>query len=84
MKDQLNQKDSQGEQHGLWESYWGNGTLRWKGYYHHGELHGVWVAYYENGTPVRRETYLHGNPHGLWEYRPDGIPCYKEYYLAIK
>jgi antitoxin component YwqK of YwqJK toxin-antitoxin module len=84
MTDTINQHDSQGEQHGLWENYWPDGTLWWKGHYHHGKLHGLSERYYKNGTIVWRYRFLYGKVHGLSENYSHGTPDNKRYYLNIK
>ena len=58
MTAQVNQLDSQGEQHGVWEWYWGDGTLLWKGHYHHGKVDRLQEAYWTNGTPYLKEYHL--------------------------
>ena len=73
MTQAINQKDSQGLQHGPWELYYTNGHLWSRGHYHHGVLHGIWESYYWDGTISWRRHWLHGKQHGLWEwYRSDG------------
>jgi len=84
MTDTINQYDPQCLKHGIWEHYWGDGKVCQRTRYHHGELHGVLEWYQPDGILRWKENYHHGKEHGLWEYRPDGIPCYKYYYLAIK
>ena len=64
MTPQINQTDSGGRRHGLWEYYHPDGSLWWRGHYLHGELHGVrelrglWGDYYENGTLYYKKYYL--------------------------
>ena len=87
MKEELNQLDSQGLPHGLWEDHWSDGTLSWRGHYLHGKKHGHWENYYwwSNGTLMWRGYYLHGKEHGVWEdYRKDGTLSRKRYHLRIR
>jgi antitoxin component YwqK of YwqJK toxin-antitoxin module len=35
------QKDKNSKRHGVWESYWPDGTPRWRRHYHHGMLKGL-------------------------------------------
>ena len=81
----LNLYDSNGKRHGIWESYYENGSLWWRNYYLHGEHHGTWEGYQADGTLKWREHWLHGKLHGLkqWYYSYD-IPDEKVYYLRIK
>ena len=56
-----------GELDGVWESYYGNGQLRWKENYKDGELDGVWESYYGNGQLRERENYKDGEKDGVSE-----------------
>ena len=85
MKELINQHDAEGRPHGVWEDYWGNGTLRGRAHYHHGKLHGVWEGYYSNGTLRWREHWHHGEQKGLamWRNSQGGITD-KTYHLVIR
>ena len=36
--------------HGMWEHYYDNGTLAYKGSFIHGNHSGFWILYYEDGS----------------------------------
>jgi antitoxin component YwqK of YwqJK toxin-antitoxin module len=85
MKELINQLDSECRPHGVWEDYWPNGPLWWRGHYHHGTLHGVWENYWGNGTLWGRVHYHHGVRKGLetWcDYQ--GRIIDKKYHLVIR
>ena len=42
MDNQVNQRNAQGKRHGLWEDYYSNGKLRWKGYCKNNKDIGLW------------------------------------------
>ncbi len=74
MEKRINQLDAEGRRHGVWEEYWSNGKLRWRGHYYHGEWHGVWEVYYLNGTLMWRKHYNMNRLVGLeqkWNERGD-------------
>ena len=54
----VSQKDSQGRVHGVWETYYTDGTLKRRDHFHHGTLHGVSEWYYTDGTIWQREYYI--------------------------
>ena len=85
MKKQINQLDSEGRHHGVWEDYYSNGTLSWRGHYHHGTLHGVWEGYYSDGTLWWREHWHHCEQKGreTWWGR-QGRCTQKAYHLVIR
>jgi antitoxin component YwqK of YwqJK toxin-antitoxin module len=84
MTEPINQTDSQGRPHGVWDEYWGDGLKR-RGTWLHGVLHGAWKTYNEAGIVTWRRHYLHGKLHRLSEnYRSDGTLYFKRYYLTIK
>jgi antitoxin component YwqK of YwqJK toxin-antitoxin module len=74
-------KDADGKSHGLWEQYFDNGQLWFKGEYIHNMFHGPWVWYYDNGQLWCKETYDMGNEikYGI-EYNKRGILRYKRFY----
>jgi antitoxin component YwqK of YwqJK toxin-antitoxin module len=85
MTEQINQYDSQGREHGVWEWYWSNGNLMWREHYLHGKKHGLWEGYRPTGTLAWKCQYHHGIAHGLWErYHLDAVLKEREYYLNIK
>jgi hypothetical protein len=58
MKPQINQYDPEGRPHGVCESYWGNGSLWWRGHYHHGQVHGLWKWYWGDDTLYFKRYFL--------------------------
>ena len=56
----INLYDETGNKHGLWESYFSNGQLSYKGNYVNGEQHGLWESYYDNGQLHYRREYDNG------------------------
>jgi antitoxin component YwqK of YwqJK toxin-antitoxin module len=83
MKDQINQIDSEGLPHGVWELYWPNGTLMWKKHYLNGKLHGLSENYYSDGTSSRRGNYLNGTPRGVRKSYHADRTLYQKSILSI-
>jgi len=54
----MNQRNTKGQKHGLWESYWSDGQLLRKGTYINGKRHGLWESYHENDELQTREFHL--------------------------
>jgi antitoxin component YwqK of YwqJK toxin-antitoxin module len=85
MKELINQHDLEGRPHGLWEDYWRNGTLWYRGHWHHGRRHGVWERYHSDGTLWWEEKWHHGVRKGLatlWDFQ--GRIDSKKYHLVIR
>jgi antitoxin component YwqK of YwqJK toxin-antitoxin module len=85
MKFEINQLDSEGRPHGVWEYYYTNGTLWWRVHYHHDKQNGVWESYYEDGTLEWRRHYHHDMLKGIskwWSYQ--STVKRKVYNLVIK
>ena len=85
MKELMNQLDSEGRSHGVWEWYRPDGTLGWREHWHQGKWHGLWEDYYPDGTLRRRVHWHHGVKKGLatW-WGPQGGITSKKYYLVIR
>lgn len=81
---QINQRDSEGRRHCVWESYWGNGTLSCRVHYHHGTLHGVCEDYRTDGNLWRISHYRHGVRRGLVKKWDVWSRVTKEYDLIIR
>jgi hypothetical protein len=58
MTAQVNQLDSQGRPHGVWEKYLKPGSPWWRGRYLHGQKHGLWEWYWADGTPSYKLYHL--------------------------
>ena len=59
-------KNEKGQAHGLWERYWSNGNLEYKGLYVNGKRHGLCESYWSNGKPYYKGSYINDNQIGLW------------------
>jgi antitoxin component YwqK of YwqJK toxin-antitoxin module len=58
MTEPINQRDTQGRRHGVWEYYRPNGTLWWREHWLHGVRAGLWEWYWKNGASLRKEYSL--------------------------
>jgi antitoxin component YwqK of YwqJK toxin-antitoxin module len=58
MKQELNQKDSEGKMPGVWKFRWGNGGLIWRGHYHHGNPYGLQEIYNRRGKIEAKNYHL--------------------------
>jgi len=58
MTETINQYDSQGRLHGVWELYWSDGTLWWRENWLHGKPHGLSEWCYSNDTLDKKRYYL--------------------------
>ena len=56
----INLYNDKGQKHGYWETYWGNGQLRYKGSFLNGKMHGDWESYFSNGQLDCKKTYDNG------------------------
>jgi len=54
----MNQRNTKGQKHGLWEDYHDNGKLSWKGTYLNDKRHGFWEDYYPDGQLRDKEFHL--------------------------
>jgi len=57
-QEKINQKDSEGREYGLWQSYWSNGKLWINGKYVQGEQKGLHLWYNEDGSLYRKKYYI--------------------------
>ena len=62
-KKPLNDK---GQAHGLWERYYSNGNLEYKGLYVNGKRHGLCESYWSNGKSYYKGSFIKGKQIGLW------------------
>jgi len=65
MKQELNQFDEEGKEHGPWKVYFDNGFLEFEGTYHHGLRDGLCIDYFHWGTPLQKANYKKGVMHGF-------------------
>ena len=49
-----------GVQDGLWEGFYENGQLEYRGNYIDGEPDGLWEWFYEDGRLIETKTYRNG------------------------
>ena len=50
----------EGKKDGLWEEYWDNGQLVYKGHYKDGKKDGLWEYFDEDGSLTLTEDYKEG------------------------
>ena len=63
---------------GLWEYYWPNRTLKFRGHFVNGQPHGSQSCWWDDGRLAQTGVYEHGKCKGIWvEYLPEG-PKFKE------
>lgn len=55
------------KRHGYWEQYYGNGQLRFKGYFVHGKKHGYCVGCQPNGEVIYLGYYYYDEPIDNWD-----------------
>jgi len=51
-------RNSKGERHGLWETYWFNGDLMYKSFYQNNKLVGYDEDYWNNGKISKKIYHL--------------------------
>jgi antitoxin component YwqK of YwqJK toxin-antitoxin module len=56
MDQKPNQSDAEGRLQGIWEDYYKDGTLSWRGHYHHGRLKGIDKWWNPQGDIHRKDT----------------------------
>lgn len=61
------QKNSKGQQEGIWEFFYENGNIQWRIPYKEGEIDGIREWFYENGNISWRTPYKEGNEDGIEE-----------------
>ena len=66
MDNQINQRNSQGEPHGLWEDYYSNGKLEYRCNFQNGKLNGLWEQYYSNKQSYLKGFCKNNKRIGLW------------------
>jgi antitoxin component YwqK of YwqJK toxin-antitoxin module len=73
--------NAKGQQHGIWEKYYDNGQLYYKGTYINGQRHGPWEQYHKTGQLCYKQTFIQGKLDGLilW-YNRDGTTRVIEFY----
>jgi len=58
MNKDMTPKNKEGQRHGLWEHYYSNGNLTYKGNYTNGEADGYWEFYNTNGKLESKEYFI--------------------------
>ena len=69
--------------HGLWEYYYANSKVCFKGNYKNGKRHGLWEHYYHNGNLNHKGNYKNGKQHGYSEEYCDfdEVMLYKKFHI---
>ncbi len=62
------QKNSKGQEEGIWEWFYPNGNIKWRIPYKEGKADGIDEYFYENGNIRRRIPYKDGKIDGIWEW----------------
>ena len=62
----INQRNKDGQPHGLWEHYYSNGQLGCKGTYANWKRYGLWEFYHRDGTIEKQAFYSKA----LYKYPP--------------
>ena len=70
----INQYDiNTGKKEGIWEEYFDNGKLYYKGSFNNGKKDGYWEYYRDNGQLWSKGSYNNDERDGIWEkYRKNG------------
>jgi len=78
----INQYDiNTGKKEGIWEEYFDNGKLYYKGSFNNGKKDGYWEYYRDNGQLWSKGSYNNDERDGIWEkYRKNGQLWYKGSY----
>jgi uncharacterized protein len=74
----INQYDYEGNKTGIWEDYWGNGKLFYKGSYKNNDLDGYWEVYHSNGQLMFKGSYKDGGKDGYCETYNDNGGLYSK------
>ena len=61
------QKNSKGQEEGIWEYFHDNGNIHWRIPYKEGKRDGIMEWFYENGNIKTRIPYVEGNKDGIQE-----------------
>ena len=62
------QKNSKGQEEGIWEMFYENGNIRMRIPYKEGKVGGIAEWFYENGNIRYRTPYKEGNKDGIEEW----------------
>jgi antitoxin component YwqK of YwqJK toxin-antitoxin module len=62
------QKNSSGQEEGLWEWFYENGNIKWRGTYKEGKMDGIAEGFYENGNIEIRASYKEDKRDGIMEW----------------
>ena len=61
------QKNSKGQEEGIWEYFYLNGNIRWRTPYKEGKMDGIWEWFYKNGNIRWRVPFKEGKKDGIEE-----------------
>jgi hypothetical protein len=59
------QKNSKGQEEGIWEFFYSNGEIHWRTTYVGGKMDGIQEVFYGSGNIVQRIPYKEGNKDGI-------------------
>jgi antitoxin component YwqK of YwqJK toxin-antitoxin module len=77
---QINQYTHDGKKTGIWETYYRNGQLNYRGSFKDGEQDGIWEYYYK-GQLLYKGSFNNGKKDGIWEkYWDNGQLMSKQLY----
>jgi antitoxin component YwqK of YwqJK toxin-antitoxin module len=62
------QKNSKGQEEGLWEWFYPKGNIQWRGTYKEGNKDGIAEWFWANGNICWRNPYKEGNKDGIEEW----------------
>jgi antitoxin component YwqK of YwqJK toxin-antitoxin module len=65
VKGQLNSKE---QEEGIWEFFWMNGNIEWRGTFKRGKIDGIVEMFYKNGNILCRTPFKEGKMDGVREW----------------
>jgi len=78
----INQYDGNKERHGMWETYFDNGKIDFRGQYMNGFRYGFWESFDRNGELIWSGSYVNSTRVGIWNIcLMGGKLKRKEFYL---
>ena len=61
------QKNSKGQREGIWEIFWMNGNIEWRGTFKDGNMDGIVELFYKDGNIHCRTPFKEGEEDGIEE-----------------
>ena len=59
------QRNSKGQEEGIWECFYPNGKIHWRSPYKEGKVDGIQEVFYGSGNIVQRMPYKEGKKDGI-------------------